>query len=415
MSAVPETTRLEATRAAAALRQRADAFRPDEELTEAIAKNTAVADQFARAYAALRELGLEDKALDRFGVENATPTEMREAADLLERLSGSDHVPGRKRRAYGRLPMKVVREYRAPALLFATLIILTFAVFGTLFAVRGVMKVEEWRTGDTTIDVPDKRPDVSPNSPLAPVPEGFERTATGEVVPPRPKDHVTDRAGVLTPERAQSLNARLTTFERETSNQFLVFIDRALPESTTLEALTVAAIRHWGVGQKGKDNGVILFVFTEDRVMRIEVGYGLEPLLTDGRSKRITSRVIKPLFREGKMAEGIEAGAAAIMEVTRGGEQAAAYDEPPRSVMRMLVVPLIFYFGVAAVCFLLIAFVIRHLILFWQGYATPLFRFRGGRGTGRSGSSSGGSSGSSSGSYSGGGGSGGGGGASDSW
>ena len=115
------------------------------------------------------------------------------------------------------------------------------------------------------------------------------------------------------------------------------------------------------------------------------------------------------------MADGIEAGVAAVMDVTRGEGAAAAFDASTRPALRTLLLPLIFFFGAATICFLLIAFVIRHLVLFWQGYATPLFRFGRGGGSRGSGSGYGGSGSSSSGSYSGGGGSGGGGGASDSW
>lgn len=77
------------------------------------------------------------------------------------------------------------------------------------------------------------------------------------------------------------------------------------------------AIKEWGVGQKEKDNGAILFVFTEDRQMRIEVGYGLEATLTDAQSKRITSTIIKPEFKNGDYAAGVEKGVDAIIATVR--------------------------------------------------------------------------------------------------
>src|SRR5215831_20457228 len=106
-------------------------------------------------------------------------------------------------------------------------------------------------------------------------------------IPAAPDRYVTDRAGVLSADRAEALNSRLEQFERETSDQILVWVDRKIPEGFTLEDFTVRAAQKWGVGQKKIDNGVILFVFTEDRKMRIEVGYGLEGVLPDVTAHRI--------------------------------------------------------------------------------------------------------------------------------
>jgi uncharacterized protein len=78
------------------------------------------------------------------------------------------------------------------------------------------------------------------------------------------------------------------------------------------------AIREWAVGQKGKSNGVILFVFTGDRALRLEVGYGLEGVLPDARARQITSDVVKPLFKKGDYAGGIEAGVEAVLAAARG-------------------------------------------------------------------------------------------------
>ncbi len=117
-------------------------------------------------------------------------------------------------------------------------------------------------------------------------------------LPPKPVRYVTDHAGVLPPGQVEKLDAKLADFERATSDQVLVYIDRNLPEGTTLEEMSSEAIRRWGVGQKGKDNGAILFLFTDVRKMRLEVGYGLEASLTDARCRRITSEVIKPLLLE---------------------------------------------------------------------------------------------------------------------
>jgi uncharacterized protein len=139
-----------------------------------------------------------------------------------------------------------------------------------------------------------------------------------DLLPPKPDRYVTDRAGVLSSDRAEALNARLERFEQETSNQFLVWIDRKVPDDFALEEFTVAAARKWAAGQAGKNNGVVLFVFTEDRKMRIEVGYGLEGTIPDATAHRIQEEEILPRFRQGDYAGGVEAGAAAIIAAARG-------------------------------------------------------------------------------------------------
>jgi uncharacterized protein len=138
-----------------------------------------------------------------------------------------------------------------------------------------------------------------------------------EQLPPKPERYVTDRAGVLG-DRAESLNSRLEQFERDTSNQILVWIDRKVPENFTLEDFTVRAAQKWKAGQAKTDNGAILFVFIDDRKLRIEVGYGLEGVLPDITANRIIQNEIVPRFRSGDYAGGIEAGVDAMIAATKG-------------------------------------------------------------------------------------------------
>jgi uncharacterized protein len=137
-------------------------------------------------------------------------------------------------------------------------------------------------------------------------------------LPPRPTQYATDRAQVFPSARLAALNEKLATFERVTSNQVLVYVDRSLPPGTSLDEMGATAIREWGVGQKGNSNGVILFVFTGDRALRLEVGYGLEGVLPDARARQITSDVVKPFFKKGDYAGGIEAGVEAVLAAVRG-------------------------------------------------------------------------------------------------
>jgi uncharacterized protein len=139
-----------------------------------------------------------------------------------------------------------------------------------------------------------------------------------EQIPEKPARYVTDRASVLGPGVAEALNEKLAQFERDTSNQILVWIDRRLPEGFTLEDFTVRAAQKWGAGQKQTDNGAILFVFPDDRKVRIEVGYGLEGAIPDVTAKRIIDDEVVPRFRGGDFSGGVEAGANALMAAARG-------------------------------------------------------------------------------------------------
>ena len=137
-------------------------------------------------------------------------------------------------------------------------------------------------------------------------------------MPPKPATYVTDKAGVLDAARVHALNEKLAQFERDTSNQILVYVDRNLPPDTTIEQFANEAMHQWGVGQKGKDNGAVLFLFTGDRKMRIEVGYGLEGVLTDAKSKEITSTIIKPRLKAADYNGAVEQGVDAMLAVVRG-------------------------------------------------------------------------------------------------
>ena len=139
-----------------------------------------------------------------------------------------------------------------------------------------------------------------------------------EQIPPKPQRPVTDRAGILAPGQPEALSEKIDQFERDTSNQILVWIDRKLPEGFTLEDFTVRAGQKWGAGQKQEDNGAILFVFVDDRAMRIEVGYGLEGVLPDVTAKRILDDEVRPRFRADDFPGGVNAGVDAMMAAIRG-------------------------------------------------------------------------------------------------
>jgi len=142
-----------------------------------------------------------------------------------------------------------------------------------------------------------------------------------EVIPPAPKLHFNDYAGVSSAPVAQQLNQKLADFERESSDQVVVAVFPKMQSDSSIEDYTVRVARSWQVGLQEKNNGVVLFVFTQDRKMFIQVGYGLEGRLTDALCKRIIEDEIKPRFRAGDYNGGLTAGVNAIVAAAKGEYQ----------------------------------------------------------------------------------------------
>lgn len=139
---------------------------------------------------------------------------------------------------------------------------------------------------------------------------------------PKLQARVTDLAGLLTPEQTAGLEEKLRQFEATDSTQVAVLIIPSL-EGEVLEDFSERVATAWRLGQKGRDNGALLFVAMKERKVRIEVGYGLEPTLTDIRSRHIIQNEILPAFRQQRYYEGIDAGVTAIMQTVRGNYQAS--------------------------------------------------------------------------------------------
>src|SRR5262249_6327428 len=139
-----------------------------------------------------------------------------------------------------------------------------------------------------------------------------------EVIPPAPGQYFNDYAHVASTAVAARLNKTLEDFERQTSDQILVAVYPKMESDSSIEDYTVRAAQSWKVGQKGKDNGAVLFVFVQDRRMFIQVGYGLEGALPDALAKRIIETEIKPRFRAGDFDGGLNAGVTAILSAVRG-------------------------------------------------------------------------------------------------
>jgi uncharacterized protein len=152
---------------------------------------------------------------------------------------------------------------------------------------------------------------------------------------PEPTSWVNDYAGVLTDEQKQELDTFLKYLETATTNQVFVSIMETLPVGITLEEYVNELFERWQPGQKGKDNGVLLAIFINDRKLRIEVGYGLEERLTDATSKLIIANDIAPAFKQGNYYAGIGKGLESIVLTISPGYtfipiKIPGYQPPPR-------------------------------------------------------------------------------------
>jgi uncharacterized protein len=155
-------------------------------------------------------------------------------------------------------------------------------------------------------------------------------TAAKEV--PFLSGRVVDEAGLLSAAARQRIDGELAALERETGDQVAVLIVQSLG-GEPVEDYSVKVAQTWKLGQKGRDNGILLLISRDDRKLRIEVGYGLEGALTDLRSNEIIDQVIRPRFRQGDFEGGVEQGVDAIVKVLHGQPLPAQAAAPAAGAM----------------------------------------------------------------------------------
>ncbi|QOD65038.1 YgcG family protein [Ochrobactrum sp. MT180101] len=240
---------------------------------------------------------------------------------------------------------------------------------------------------------------------------------------------VVDAAGIIDPAERQQLTQKLADFEAKSSDQVVVVTVPSL-NGEDIETYSNRLFRAWALGQKQENNGILLVVAPNDRKVRIEVGYGLEGVMTDALSSVIINGTIIPEFRTGNYSNGIVQGVDGILSVL-SGDAAELEARAKRNVQS----------SSDDVDWVFVVFIAFWCLIFFGGFGmailTPVFgrkigpgkyqwlgmvvdyNNRGGSSGGRGGGSWGGgggwSSGGGGGGFSGGGGSSGGGGASGSW
>ena len=192
------------------------------------------------------------------------------------------------------------------------------------------------------------------------------------VLPPAPTARVNDYASLLPPAARGRLEATLAERERATGVQMAIAIFPSL-EGESLEDYSIRLAQEWRLGQKGLDDGLILLVFVKERKVRVEVGYGLEPTITDVVAARVIRETIAPRFREGQYAVGLEAAVAAVFE------RIAAKDSPTRRQPRGGQFPLWGVIGFFAIVGMIVA------LLLQEAFSSRRFLQRNGYTAGRGG------------------------------
>jgi len=144
---------------------------------------------------------------------------------------------------------------------------------------------------------------------------------------------VVDNAEILSPETRRRLTETLRQHEQKTGNQVAVLTVPTI-HGESVEEYAVRVFENWKLGQKGKDNGVLVVIVPQDRRMRIEVGYGLEGVLTDAHASRIIRNLMTPRFREGDFSGGVARGVDAVIAQLEGKPAVAGQERPAARPVR---------------------------------------------------------------------------------
>lgn len=168
---------------------------------------------------------------------------------------------------------------------------------------------------------------------------------------------IMDEADVIDSQTKAELESYLENLDEKAGAQIAVLTVTSLEEAagsgTTIEEYANEVFEKWKLGQAGKDNGVLLLVSVDDRKLRIEVGYGLEGVLTDTKCGIIIRKFITPYFKEGGYAKGIKSGIEAIAGYVSGDEEIKnEIDKPKKSDTAEFLIPILMFavfFGIVFV------------------------------------------------------------------
>ncbi|RXK50780.1 TPM domain-containing protein [Aquirufa rosea] len=159
-------------------------------------------------------------------------------------------------------------------------------------------------------------------------------------IPDKPNGYVVDLSNKLSPEEKQNLEQKLRGYADSTSTQLEVVI---VPNTGQIDPYDYAMEigKSWGVGQKGKNNGLVLLITSETRKIRIVTGRGLESVLPDAICKRIINRILKPALKQGDYYGGINAATSEMMQRASGTFQSDGEGDSSEGIPLVFVILLI--------------------------------------------------------------------------
>jgi uncharacterized protein len=159
----------------------------------------------------------------------------------------------------------------------------------------------------------------------------FHTTVLAQTFPEKSNSLVNDYVGVLTAEESSALEQKLVAYNDSTSTQLAIVIIQSL-EGYEVSDYATRLAEAWGVGQKEKDNGVMLLVAIADKKITIQTGYGMEGVLPDAICKRIIENEIKPSFKKSNFYEGIDKASTAIFKFAAGEYKADHYKKKDKGI-----------------------------------------------------------------------------------
>lgn len=231
------------------------------------------------------------------------------------------------------------------------------------------------------------------------------------------KKYIVDETNTLSQTEINSLLKKLQDFDKESSTQIVVYMVESL-DGESLEDVSVRIAEANKIGRKDRNNGVLLFIAKGDRKLRIEVGYGLEGVLTDAVSSKIIRSNISPYFRNNNYYEGINSGVDAIIAVAKGeytNDKSSSRKQKNDTGLMCFGIPIFVLLVFGLIFFSIFMSIIRRIFGWNKRFYTGGKGWGGGGFFGGGGGFFGGGSSGGFGGFSGGGGSFGGGGASGSW
>lgn len=156
---------------------------------------------------------------------------------------------------------------------------------------------------------------------------------------PKATGYVNDFAGVIEDSKQREIESLLRDVEKKTTTEIVI---AAVPKCAPMDSFTYRTelFKEWGIGKSKKDNGLLLLLCMEERRIEIEVGYGLEGVITDGIAGEILDKYVKPDFKEGKFGEGFLRGAHAIASKILGSGEEAMPPVSPSYISNELSTPM---------------------------------------------------------------------------